>query len=380
MARSLVHKFSGLFVALLLVVSSLVALVPAPKAVAAPDCDANAVIYCGATSLQDLKNKYKFNQGGDLHAIFAHFGIPNEAAMDGMVMGSVTKNNEVFVGSQKVATGAVTAGRQRMTAHDVQVPNATAYMRPPSVSFRSNSLPALVKMDGTTFKFAVIMSCGNPVSAANRNVMPQPKPQPKPQPQPKPEEKPAMKIKKDVRVPGDKDWTQRVTTDPGTQLEYRITFTNTGNTTLKNVNIQDSLPQGITFVSENELLQGSTQVKDFTVADLVGEGVELDAVPADTEIVIQYVVRVTEDADGCDEPLVNTATAEADGLPEVDDDAEATVCQPDTPQVKPVVVTKPAAPSLPETGAGAALGIFSVTSILGVAAYKLKDFYLSILG
>jgi hypothetical protein len=69
---------------------------------------------------------------------------------------------------------------------------AVFYKRPPAVSFAQSSLPALVSMKDGHFQFAIIASCGNPVSAA---PTPQPhvavgqakvvsKPPHKPQPQP----------------------------------------------------------------------------------------------------------------------------------------------------------------------------------------------------
>lgn len=459
----------------------------------AQDCDGNAVIYCGVSDLQNLKNKYKFNQGGDLHAIYKHFGIPNEAAMNGMVMGRVTKTNEVWIGNTKVATGAVTAGRHRMGADEVQVPGATAFMRPPSRSFRSESLPALVKMSGRHFDFAVIMSCGNPVSAMNRDVMPPPPPPPpapeppkpeppKPQPEPKyscdlldvekgedrtvtatlsttaqngatfkdatyfwgdgestrtadttvsheydeagtyditatahftvngkevsstsqackksvtfeeeqpPEEpkNPKLEITKDVRLEGQATWEpELVESEPGGQLEYRVTVTNTGEAALENVLIQDSLPSGLSF-DEDQILQGSPEVTDKTVADLIGDGIVVSSIAPGESIEISFSVTVLETTDACEEPLRNVAVASANDVPEDEDDAFVKVCQPEKPEEpeepeQPQVQgkqTPPPSGKLPDTGPAGVVGIFSASSFLGLAAYKLKDFYLFIL-
>lgn len=464
------------------------------------DCDSNAVLRCGVNGVSELKQKYRGNQGGDTKAIFSHFGMKSEAAFDGMVRGRVTKSGEIWVGNKKVATGAVTAGRHRMGADEVKVPGANAYMRPPSRSFRSNSLEALVKLNSRgEFVYGVIMSCGNPVQAQNKIKFPAPKPPapapkppapkpPAPKPQPKPEPKPQPKyscdllsvqtggadrsvtasvvvtaengatvkyvtyfwgdgtsttttstsaphqydsagtysitatvrftangkevthtsqackksvtfkdqkppeepknpklnITKDVRLEGETTWEpELVESEPGGQLEYRITVTNTGEADLENVVIQDSLPSGLNF-DENQILQGSVKVTDKTVADLIGDGVTVSSIAPGKSIVISFDVTVKESTDACEEPLRNVATANADDVPQDKDDAFVKVCQPEEPEQpeEPQVQgeqTPPPSGKLPDTGAAGAIGVFSATSFLGVATYRLKEFYSIIL-
>ena len=75
------------------------------------DCGPIAIIYCGVRDFAELQQKYDENQAGNVRAIYAHFGIRSKSAMNGMVTGRVAKSGEVWVGSQKVATKALTAGR-----------------------------------------------------------------------------------------------------------------------------------------------------------------------------------------------------------------------------------------------------------------------------
>lgn len=377
MVKTLLHKLVGVLSMCLLVASSLTVFAPAPK-VAAADCDANAVIYCGVTSVSNLKAKYRKNQGGNLQAIFAHFNIPNEAYMDGMVAGSVTKSGEVWVMGEKVAVGAVTAGRQYMPGSD-KIPGIEAYKRQPSVSFRSNSLAALVKIQNGKFHSAVIMSCGNPVNAfpVEKPPVPTPTPPPAPAPTPPPPPKqPSLDITKDVRIADKSAWRQGVTADPDEQLEYRITVTNTGETDLRNVHIQDSLPDDVSF--EDAGLDGSKAVGEFRISDLVGKGIDLPSLEKGSSVEIIFAVIIGSQADACEVPMRNVAFAEADDVPEEQDDAVARVCQPEEPQpVTKVRAVKPPPPAqkLPDTGAAGALGVFSVASFLGFAVYKLKEFY-----
>jgi len=214
----------------------------------ARDCDANAVIRCGALSTEELRQKY--NNDHSIRTIFNHFGISREdiRRLDATVVaGHVTRDGRVIVNGKTVATNAMTAGRQHMPGSTrVNRNGIQFYMRPPRVSFQSERLAAFIVMtnnsnsntsansnntnssssvanqpenssdtntntdtDSTVnsndrtnnrqFAFAIIASCGNPVSARPvRRPVAQPKPQPAPTPppaptaptQPQPKEKP----------------------------------------------------------------------------------------------------------------------------------------------------------------------------------------------
>lgn len=132
------------------------------------DCDANAVIRCGARSFKELRDRYGRTGVGD---IYTHFGITqqmiNNINADNTVEGTVTKDGRVIVNGKVVAINAMTTGRQNMTGSTkMQNGKTTFYLRPPSASFNRNSLPAYVVMDNNgRFSYAIIASCGNPVIA-----------------------------------------------------------------------------------------------------------------------------------------------------------------------------------------------------------------------
>lgn len=152
----------------------------APKVAAAPsfnghfDCDANAVMWCGAKNSTTIKNDYTHGDGHNAAAtiqeIYAQFGI-NSSAINSIgttaVAGSVTKSGDVYVGNTLVATNAWTAGRQNIAGSTkVTLKNGfTFYERQPKVSFENNSLTAYVVMQNGTFKFALLSACGNPIKA-----------------------------------------------------------------------------------------------------------------------------------------------------------------------------------------------------------------------
>jgi len=137
------------------------------------NCDANAVIWCGATSVSTLQNRFAngdgHNSAASIQHIFAWFGISgsavNEMSSDAQ-NGIVTKSGEVFVGNQMVATDAVTGGRQNIAGSIRELRDGTTFfVRKPSVSFLDNSLSAFVVMKNGQFQFAVLTSCGNAVKA-----------------------------------------------------------------------------------------------------------------------------------------------------------------------------------------------------------------------
>lgn len=146
------------------------------------DCDSNAIIYCGALTQAELKQKYSANASNDLPAVFSYYGI-SAGDIDGtsseIKMGEVTKDGRVLVDGKVVATGAKSVGRQNMSGSSaVKIGDKTYYERATSISFRSNSLSAIVMMKNGQFHRAILTSCGNPVVAVPVKPVEQPKPQP----------------------------------------------------------------------------------------------------------------------------------------------------------------------------------------------------------
>lgn len=367
------------------------------------DCDDNAVIRCGVSDLNDLKTKYRENQQDNVQAVFAAFGIPNEAALDGMVPGRITGNNEVYVGERLVATGATTAGRQNISnerGSSVDM-GGGFWQRSPSVSFTdpNGSLDALVKMENNTFKHAVIMSCGNPVGATPEEETPPPAPQPTPtppppaQPPPPPATPPTppsppstppspqFEINKDVRIKGETQWRQNVTVDDedDDRLEYRITVRNTGQTELEDVVITDRPPSG---VSHTDLQLETT---DQPAGELFTSGITVDSIATGQEEEIIYELLINPSTEACGSSrLRNVVTAKPDNAPEKQDDATAEICREDeeeeeeapppvTPAVTPpapvLAATTTKTTTLPDTGPGSLIALFGIASFGGSLAH-----------
>lgn len=71
---------------------------------------------------------------------------------------------------------------------------------------------------------------------------------------------PDFSITKDVRKSGTTTYGQTASVNPGEKVDFRITFKNTGESTLKNVIIKDALPAGMTYVAGTAKLQNSNYV------------------------------------------------------------------------------------------------------------------------
>ncbi|MBW3537983.1 DUF11 domain-containing protein [Candidatus Parcubacteria bacterium] len=245
--KHLTFKQRMVAVAGILAIASAFALPAARKALAA-DCDTNAIIYCGADNKPTLKARMNRDGLGhtDVKTIYRNFGIDvTDAGIDGAVEGTITKDGRVLVNGVVKATNVWTAGRHNIAG---SVPVGGVYMRPPSVSFRSNSLPAFVKLNAQgNFEWAIIKSCGNPVKSMNQ---------------------PFGDIKKRVtnvtRDPNTKHAADTNATaievQRGDELRYEVTISNLGTGTMDGIRMTDTLPNGVALKS-NPAMRNIT--KDF---------------------------------------------------------------------------------------------------------------------
>jgi hypothetical protein len=159
-----------------------------------PDCDANSAVWCGATSPAALASKVKDGDGHNSSAsilnIYDAFHI-DQADVNAMSSdsqsGYVTKTGLVYIGNEEVAKGVTTAGRQDISgSKEREIGGTTFYTRAPSVSFEDSEIAAMVVMKNNVFQFAILYSCGNPVTGTPTTSAPTPKPTPTPTPKPTP--------------------------------------------------------------------------------------------------------------------------------------------------------------------------------------------------
>ena len=294
------------------------------------DCDANAVLYCGAYDVNTLINKY--NNSSSAQQIYGSstFGISSgefKSLANGYVNGVVTRNNTVVVNGKTVATGVVTAGRQYIPGSHT-IPGAPGYSRAPSVSFKQYSLSAFVKLDQNgRFLFAIIKACGNPVVGT-----------PTQPPAPKP--KPNYAVEKMVRLANTQDvFKNDITVKTGQQVEYVIAVTNTGNTTLQNVLVHDKLPNSMSYVDNSTRLVTSYNGSKDLPDGVIGHGVTIGNVPVKGTAYVFFKANVPKASNtnlkicetGQKSVLHNTAYAKPANLVEKNNGADVRTCRPGTP-------------------------------------------------
>lgn len=296
------------------------------------DCDSNAVMYCGAHSVNDVIHKY--NNSGSVKDIYAYFGIgPNEVrSMDSngtkVIAGSVTRSGDVLDNNGKViATSALTAGRQYIAgSNHVNYRGTSFYTRPPSVSFQSNSLAAFVVLkDNGQFNYAILAACGNPVKA-------------NPKQPPAPEKKPAYDVEKKVKVKGSGDeYGKSVKVKPGTHVMYTVNVKSTGEAAVQNVNVKDNLPAHVTYVA-GTLSKDGNNVGQAQANKFFSTGVTVDRIAPSTTVKFTFEAIVGPNADPqtCkDEKLTNVARINSPQLPADDSSADVTKnCTPPKPEFK----------------------------------------------
>jgi uncharacterized repeat protein (TIGR01451 family) len=290
------------------------------------NCDANSVVWCGASSSSNLISKYNngdgHNSAGSIHNIYDWFKI-SSSDISGMesdaVSGSVNRDGDVYAGSTLVATNALTAGREDISGSTKRVDNGTTfYSRKPSVSFLDGSLSAMVVMKNGVFQFAILNSCGNPVTGTPK--------------------KPNYSILKQVRAEGSSSYSSNVTVKSGTTVQYQITVSSTGAVPVDNVKVRDSLPSDITYTSGSLKWNGNS-ISSAKASDFFGSnGLIMASLKNGSKSVFTFNAvagKTSATSNSCKaETLNNEGYISTTGLSTEQSGAKVTTqCTPPPPQV-----------------------------------------------
>ncbi len=151
----------------------------------------------------------------DLRSFYNSYGVDRQTLQNSQY-GTVTRSGDVVVNGQVIATHAQSYGRTYLSGSTSVGP---VYRRSTSVSFLSSSLAAWVYAPNGHFRYALLTSCGNLVTATPKMAPPPPAPHhqaPAPQPQPAPAPKPASISNTNVVkvIQGGQSQTQNVTPTP----------------------------------------------------------------------------------------------------------------------------------------------------------------------
>ncbi|HSX52973.1 MAG TPA: PKD domain-containing protein [Patescibacteria group bacterium] len=213
------------------------------------DCDNNAVLYCGAqdatthvASTAAVISKYDHQDAPgpkytDIPAIYNSFGITSagvHSLASKVVVGQVHKDGTVWLNGQEIGNGAMSAGRVNF-AGSTPIPGTGAFMRPPSVSFGSNSLDAYIGYENGQPAWAILVSCGNPIKFQH----------------------PHISITKTVQNKQGA-FVKDATFNNEDTVRYRLVVTNTGPIPVTNVHVADVLPAGQIYDTGSTKVNGSS--------------------------------------------------------------------------------------------------------------------------
>lgn len=144
-------------------------------------------------------------------------------------------------------------------------------------------------------------------------------------------------VKKEVRKNGTGTFGENVEAKPGDKLNYRIAYTNTGDSQQKNVTLKDTLPKGITNVPGTVKIMNAANPNGAVVQNgdkLFSTGINIGAYTGGSNalVVFDATVDPNDKLPTCGNNILkNVASAQPEGQNPKDDDATTTVpkeCQP----------------------------------------------------
>lgn len=379
----------------------------------AQDCTSNSVIKCGVSSPDALISKVRSGSPSDLKPLYTKLGLaPKNYSkfVDYARMGRVYKDGRVVVDGQTVANGVWSLGRETWAGRTkLSISGHTYYASPTKTSFKSDSLAAMVMFNKKgEMQFAALTSCGNPVwgypvkPSYGCDLLQKSKVSGKKSTYKFTTSASASsnaKIVKLVYTFG--DGTSVTTTNATKAVEH--TYAKSGHYTAR-VSVYVALPGKQTVVVNSAncetsitigtpyqecvslqayTLDGAKRQFRFMVTTKQGNGSTLQSADFDfgdgnasSNVKPTNDNTVVEDhayeqgGDYTIKALVNFDTV--DGVKSVACTAHVSPASP-PPAAPPVTPasTKPKPVQLPNTGAGGVLGLFAVTTVAGVAAYRI---------
>lgn len=261
------------------------------------DCEATSIIHCGSLTVDELKSDYASNDGGrysDIPAVFSSFSI---SAQDintiSATRGIVKADGTVWIGNKMIGKNAVTAGRVDKPG-SVPIPGTSAYKRPPSASFATSntSIDAMIGYKNGQPAFAILSSCGNPVTWETPGV-------------------PNLEITKNIRSADNTNWVESDSFTRDSVLTYRISIRNVGNADAANIVVKDQMPQSNSFIVGS--MQRSDVSADTSGDTLTSTGYKIDKIAAGQEVTmtLRAIIVLTNEQCG-DVTFTNKVTVTAD--------------------------------------------------------------------
>lgn len=173
-------------------------------------------------------------------------------------------------------------------------------------------------------------------------------------------------ITKQVRKDGATDgFKESVDVKQGDKVNYRIEVKNTGNSTLKNINLKDKLPADVSLVPGTVKILNAANPNGASIQggdNIVAGGVNIGSYTPGSNALVVFTAKVKDTLTSCGKNIMtNTAAATPEGQSPKEDTADVTAsreCKPGEVPVTPVT-------ALPQTGVDT--GVLAFIG-LGIAA------------
>lgn len=181
-------------------------------------------------------------------------------------------------------------------------------------------------------------------------------------------------IQKQVRINGNKGWNESVNAKVGDKVDYRLIFTNEGNTTYNDVIIKDILPSNLKFVEGSMKLVNANHKDGLVLSgnDVVAGGLNIGDYAGNTNAIVYFTAEVVDNSLSCgNNTLTNWAQVYVgDGTNGAkQDDADVVVAKSCGGQEEPEEPEPELPVELPTTGpesiVGSALGLGSIVTSAG---------------
>jgi conserved repeat domain len=194
-------------------------------------------------------------------------------------------------------------------------------------------------------------------------------------------DQPNFEIKKTVSRLGENNWQNSVNIKLGEEVEYKITYRNTGTIDQADVTIKDQLPAGMEYIKGSTKLTNNADPNGSIIRDgITSEGVNIGLYGSDTEATVVFRAKAVREGDSvtCTKnSLRNTATA-LTGNGSKSDSADVIVDDSDdscTAIITTTATTEPETPTeLPVTGPiEAILAVIAVLAITVGLTYWYKS-------
>lgn len=177
-------------------------------------------------------------------------------------------------------------------------------------------------------------------------------------------------LQKQVRKAGSTTWAKTAAVKPGDKVQWMITFQNKGQTEFNDVKISDQLPPHLTVVPGSvRYVDAAQDVVQTNYQPLFTTGgINFGTWKPNGGFVVRFDTTAKDDFASCEVSLRNIAFSKTRQTPaEVQDYADVKITKENCQPTKPAPVTPT---TLPNTGAGDVVGIFTAVSAGGAIAHR----------